>query len=257
MRGRASRSRLLLVAALLAAACGPARVAPRVPASAVTVEALRARLEERRAAVVSLRARARLKAGLAGVWSRQAILVQRPAAIRIDVLSPFGLALAVGTEGRTLWAFPPQQGARYEGPATDANLARLLGAPLDVADLVDVLLGVPPAREPFGPPGLERDGAEWVLTLPYRGGFQEVRFAADTLDVTRIEERRDAGGTQRVGFADYADGFARRLELAGEGGQTATIVFDQVEPNVPIDAAVFVPPPARRVLPLEQAGAPS
>jgi hypothetical protein len=223
----------------------------------VSVEELHARLEVRRTEVSSLRARARLRSGMAGVWTRQAILVQRPSAIRIDVLSPFGLALAVGTEGRTLWAFPPQQGARFEGPATRENLARLIGTPLDVTDLVDVLLGVPPMREPFGPPGLERDGAEYVLTLPFRGGFQEVRFAADTLQVTRIEERRDEGGTMRVTFADYANGFAHRLDLVGERGLAASIAFDDVEPNAIIDGAVFVPPPAVRVLPLENAGAAS
>jgi hypothetical protein len=228
-----------------------------VPAREASIEELQTRLEARRAAVISLRARARLRSGMAGVWTRQAILVQRPSAIRIDVLSPFGLALAIGTEGRTLWAFPPQQGARFEGPATRENFGRLIGTPLEVADLVDVLLGVPPARESFGPPGLDRDGDEHVLTLPFRGGFQEIRFAVDTLEVSRIEERRDDGATMRVSFAEYADGFARRLDLVGERGLTASIAFDDVEPNATIDAAVFAPPPAARVLPLERAGAPS
>lgn len=222
-----------------------------------TVEELSRDVEARRAAVVSLRARVRLRSGVAGVWTRQAILVQRPTSVRIDVLSPFGLALAVGTEGRTLWAFPPQQGTRYEGPATRENLARLLGTPLDVADLVDVLLGVPPAREAFGAPSLERDGREYVLTVPFRGGHQEVRFAADTLVVTRIEERRDGGGTLRVAFTDYVDGFARAVDLLADGRLAASIAIDEVEPNAAIDTAVFAPPSAPRVLPLERAGAPS
>jgi len=36
---------------------------------------------------------------------------------------------------------------------------------------------------------------------PRAGGFQEIRFAVDTLQVTRIEERRDEGATMRVTFA--------------------------------------------------------
>jgi hypothetical protein len=255
VRRRALLGRVCLVVLLVASGCDGVR---RVrPARETSVEELLRDVEARRAAVVSLRARARLRSGVAGVWTRQAILVQRPSSVRIDVLSPFGLALAVGTEGRTLWAFPPQQAVRYEGAATRENLARLLGTPLEVADMVDVLLGVPPAREPFGAPSLERDGDEYVLTVPFRGGHQESRFAVDTLAVTRIEERRDAGGTLRVTFADYRDGFARTVDLLAEGGATASIAFDEVEPNVALDPAVFAPPPAGRVLPLERAGAPS
>ena len=227
------------------------------PARPTSVDELLADVAARRAAVTSLRARVRLKSGLARVWTRQAVLVQRPAAIRVDVLSPFGLALAIGTEGHTLWAFPPQQGVRYEGPATPENLARLLGTPLDVDDLVDVLLGVPPARRQTAPASLERDGDEYVLTVPYQGGTQEVRFATDTHEVTRVEERREGATPLLVRFADYENGFARALDLDAGGGMSASIVFDQVEPNVAIDATAFAPPAAPRVLPLERAGSPS
>jgi hypothetical protein len=233
-------------------------IGPRVrPVRPTTADELLADIAGRRAAVTSLRARVRLRSGIARVWTRQAVLVQRPAAIRVDVLSPFGLALAIGTEGHTLWAFPPQQGVRYEGPASPENLARLLGTPLAVDDLVDVLLGVPPARRPSAPPSLDRDGAEYVLTVPYEGGTQEVRFTTDTLEVTRIEERRDGATPLLVRFSDYEQGFARALDLDAGGGMSASIAFDQVEPNAVIDATAFAPPPAPRVLPLERAGAPS
>jgi hypothetical protein len=198
----------------------------------------------------------RLRSGLARVWTRQAVLVQRPSAIRIDVLSPFGLALALGTEGRTLWAFPPQQGVRYEGPASPANFARLLGTPLGVRDLVDVLLGVPPLRQAIGEPTLERDGAEYVLTIRYRGGSQIVRFATDSLEMTHLEERPEGASPMQVTFGDYQDGFAHALDLVGEGGVGASIAFDQIERNATIDASAFDPPAAPRVLPLERAAAP-
>ena len=203
-----------------------------------------------------MRARVRLRSGLGRVWTRQAVLVQRPSAIRIDVLSPFGLALALGTEGRTLWAFPPQQGVRYEGPASPSNVARLLGTPLGVGDLVDVLLGVPPAHQAITTPTLERAGGDWVLTVAYRGGTQLVRFTSDTLDIREVDERPDGAASVRVRFGDYADGFARALDLDGDGGVTASIAFDDVERNALIDASVFLPPPAARVLPLERATTP-
>lgn len=236
--------------------CGPLGMGALRPARPTSVDELVGGIEARRTAVTSLRARMRLRTGLARIWTRQAVLVQRPSAIRIDVLSPFGLALALGTEGRTLWAFPPQQRVRYEGPASPENFARLLGTPLGVGDLVDVLLGVPPTRQAIAPPTLDRDGGEYVLTVPYRGGSQIVRFTTDTLQMTRVEERRDGATPIHVTFADYRDGFARALDLVA-GGATASIAFDEVEPNAPIDARVFDPPPAPRILPLERAGAPS
>jgi hypothetical protein len=255
VRRRGPRSRLWLVA-LLVGATGCSFFGTRFrPVRQTSVAELLGDVAARRASLTSLRARVRLRSGLARMWTRQAVLVQRPSAIRVDVLSPFGLALALGTEGRTLWAFPPNQGVLYEGPATPANLARLLGTPLGVTDLVDVLLGVPPERQATATPTLERDGADWVLTVPYQGGTQRLRFATDTLELTRVEEQRDGGAPMRVTFGDYQDGFARALDLDG-GGVSASIAFDQVEPNAAIDATAFAPPAAPRVLPLDKAAAP-
>jgi hypothetical protein len=243
---------------LLVAGCNGFGSRALRPARQTTATELMDDLGARRAALTSLRARVRLRSGLARVWTRQAILVQRPSAIRIDVLSPFGLALALGTEGTTLWAFPPRQGVRYEGPASPANFARLVGTPLAVGDLVDVFLGVPPERRPLVPPTLERDGAEYVLTIAYAGGTQLVRFAADTLAITSVEERRDGDPTPlKVTFGDYVDGIAHALDLDGGRGSTVSVVFDEVEANAAIDPSVFGPPPAPRVLPLDRAAAPS
>src|SRR5262245_63052649 len=115
-------------------------------AGGVGPEQLLDALAARRASVTSLRARARLKAGLAGLWTRQAVLVQRPGEVRMDVMSPFGLALARGTQRDLLWAHSPSQQVRYEGEATPLNLARFLGAPVSVGARVYIQLGLPPAR---------------------------------------------------------------------------------------------------------------
>src|SRR5262249_2934954 len=72
-----------LVAVLVLAGC--ALRSPRPRLRPATAEELLAGLTARRMAVTSLRGRARLRAGLRGAWTRQAILVRRPAAIRIDV----------------------------------------------------------------------------------------------------------------------------------------------------------------------------
>ncbi len=224
---------------------------------AVTAAELLDGLAARRTAVTSLRARARLRSGLSGLWTREALLVRRPDAVRIDVLSPFGLALAVGVQGALLWAYPPREATRYEGVASAANLTRFLGAPIEVPDVVDLLLGVPPARLPVGPPALSatREG-EYRLTLPLAAGAQTIWFAGDTLAVRRAEETRDGAVALTVAFDDYRDGFPHLVDVGAGSGTGARLAYEAVEPNAPVDAALFAPPPAARVLPLEAAPSP-
>lgn len=230
---------------------GPAGVQP------TSASALLEALDARRNATTSLRARARVKAGLAGVWTREAVLVQRPESVRMDVMSPFGLALAIGTEGPILWAYPPSRGVRYEGQASAANLARFLGAPVTVPDLVDILLGVVPVRAPIAEPRLARQGEEYAVTVDFADGVQTLWFASTSLDLVRAEEARDGVVLMRVVFGDYQDGFPRAIEVAAPlAGQSASMVYDDVERNPTLDASLFAPPPAPQVLPLDGATPP-
>lgn len=251
---RARRSGWLVLVVLLAG-CSLFRAGPGPFRTGVTADALLARLQERRAAVTSLRARARLKAGLAGMWTREALIVRRPTDVRVDVLSPFGLALALGASAETLWVYPPAQGVRFEGASNPENLARFLGAPVAVTDLVDILLGVAPARQPTGEVALdivEQD--QYRLTVPFDGGVQTLWFAGDTLDLRRAEERRSDTLTLQVTFDDHEDGFPRSLAVtAPVVGSSVQLAYDTVETNPSLDASLFVPPPAPRVAPLESA----
>lgn len=235
---------------------GCALLKPRVPVVPTSASALTDTLAERRGAVTSLRARAHVRSGLARVWTREAVVVRRPSGVRIDVMSPFGLTLALGTEGSVLWAYRPGDATRYEGPASPANLARFLGTPIVVGDLVDVLLGVPPLRRVIGDPTLEltRD-RQYRLDQIVEGGEQRLWFTPDTHLLTRVEEVRDGRVAMQAAFAEYQDGFPRQLELAVPGvGAAVTLVYDTVALNAPIDDALFAPPAATRVLPLDAAG---
>jgi hypothetical protein len=221
----------------------------------VTAEELLAALSARRSAITSLRARAQIASGVARLWTREAVVVRRPSAVRIDVLSRAGLVLALGTEGASLWAYPPMQAVRYEGPASPENLARFLGAPVSVPDLVDILLGVAPQREPAGRPRVEAAGdGEYRLAVPLAEGIQTLWFATDTHRLLRAEEARAGRLVLRVAFGDYRDGFPHALEVsAPDRGAAASLTYETAEPNAEVDPALFVPPPAPRVLPLEAA----
>ena len=243
-----------LVAIVALAACAPVRSGPpSLPTGAgVTAAWLLDGLAARRSSRTSLRARARLKAGLAGLWTRQAVLVQRPSEVRMDVMSPFGLVLALGTQRNQLWAYSPSEQVRFEGDASPANLARFLGAPVSVVDLVDILLGLPPARAASRPPTLQRaPDARWLLVLPVEGGEQRVWFDQTTLEPRRTEELRNGTVVFAVSFDDYRNGFPHELDVSAPVvGSSARLAYDQVETNVPLDGTLFAPPATPRVLPL-------
>jgi len=245
-------TRWLLVGTALALSACPGRV-PVVPPTGVTASALLGGIEARRSAATSLRARARLRSGLAGVWAREAVVVRRPTSVRIDVLSPFGLALALGTDGTVLWAFPPDEGVRYEGPATPDNLSRFLGASVRVDDLVDILLGVPPARSPVSAPVLRRpEQSLYRVDLSHAGGLQTLWFASDTLELRRAEEWLAEELLLRVRFDDYRDAFPYAIDVeAPRTGVEANLRYVEVELNAVVDPAVFAPPPAPRALPID------
>src|SRR5258705_124202 len=84
---------------------------------------------------------------------------------------------------------PPARRTRWDGEATPANLTRFLGAPIAVADVVDILLGTPPARTAAGRPTVTTTAErEYRLGVPLADGQQTVWFAGDTLAVVRAEE---------------------------------------------------------------------
>jgi hypothetical protein len=96
--------------------------------------------------------RAELRVRLAGpelrARTRALVAFRRPDALRVEIPGPAGARLvAVARGGRLLAVFPAER-AVFAGPATAADLERLLGIALEPGEVMDVLLGTPPARVP-------------------------------------------------------------------------------------------------------------
>jgi len=240
---------LLIVASLALAGCpGPVRLPP--PSIPLDATRLLADLDTQRATVGSMRARARLRSGVAGMWAREALVVARPRSVRVDVLSPFGLALALGTDGSLLWVFPPSEGVRYEGPATPENLARFLGAPVAIEDLVDILLGVPPRRVPTGPVTVVWNADAWRVDVPHAAGVQVLVVDATTRDVLEaIERSHEDVGEVRVRFSDHREGFPYSIDVIAPALDVeARLRYGDLEYNPVVAPDVFRGPmtvPAR------------
>lgn len=210
-----------LIACALAAACAPARplqrpteVLPRVSEAASAGEAralLKQREEEARILFDALRAapRPRTVSGDAKAFvdaprsgGRYPLFfaVQAPGSLRLDALSPLGdpAVVLVTHEGR-VGLYDVRENTYFRGAATAKNLARLLPAELDAAELVTLLTGGAPQLAGALPVEVrEEEGARWLVTstLPVgtttlRGERQEVRLG-DGLRV--LELRRLAAG---------------------------------------------------------------
>lgn len=275
--GRVGRSPALALALLVAglAGCLPRwRAAPPVPPRPAHVAALLAGLEARREALGALRAR--IRARYEGPGGRQAVraavAARRPASLRLDFLSPFGVALAAATtDGGSLWVMAPGQGVRYEGRADPKSLGRLLHIRLAPADAVEILLGQPPLRVAAGDgelgyePGGGGGGAgRFRVRLPLGdGGLEALWFdGASHLPVGVTELDSEGRVVLRAEFAEYAPAprnpaaalvFPRRVvvETPPEGVRLE-ISYEHVELNPHLPTRLFAPPPAARVAGLEE-----
>lgn len=224
--------------------------------------------------VRSLRAEARVdQRGAQGrVRGTVLMFVQRPDKVRFDVMTQFGPAAILTSDGAQ-FAFDDQREGRFiTGPTCPANIARLLNVPLSVEQTTLLLLG--------GTPLIAHDRAAltWVdepglyrITLSVRaGGRQEIDFGLDERDRELAPERQRLrllrseiyGAEGKTRWRARYDDF-KPLPLAGEpsttpfevhieqpqAGHDTLIRFKQISLNtdVPADAFQQTPRPGLTV----------
>jgi hypothetical protein len=215
IRAAAPHSRfapLLLLAAMLvfpgcAAVAPPAPqlTAPAPASEAAQVSAMTARLAERDRALTSMQTAAIMEftAPDRHVKARENITVSRPSSLRVEAMSPFGVALVVATHGGQLEIFEPSKNKLIRAAANAATLDRFVQIPMAPADAVTLLLGIAP--------GIEQIAA----TAP-------IAITSENLDANRtsamtVAAWRDASGaTRELGFADGKLAMVRRRAAAGQ-----------------------------------------
>jgi hypothetical protein len=108
---------------------------------------------------------ARLRVSLDGpelrARSRALVAFLRPDALRIEIPGPGGARLLAVARNRSLAAVFPADRAVFRGAATAAELEALLGVGLEPAEVMDLLLGLPPRR-------LRASRVRWGPSLPRR-----------------------------------------------------------------------------------------
>jgi hypothetical protein len=131
--------------------------------------------------------------------------------LRAEVLGIFGQpVMTVAAAGERLSAYVPGEKKFYTGPASSANLYRLVRVPLDLADLVRfVFYDVPLLPFPSGAVQVDEgyyrldrhaaDGRQQELSFDNRQRLRRVRYVAGEDEVlsVRFDDIRDEDGLPR------------------------------------------------------------
>lgn len=130
---------------------------------------------------------ARLRVSLRGPQARgrASVLIafRRPDDLRVEVPGPIGPRLTIVARGDRLFASFPQDRAYWEGEATAQGLEALLGVALTPSEVMDLLVGVPPASV--------RDyRVSWGASLPRK----LTASLADGARLTVVVEEAEVGG---------------------------------------------------------------
>jgi outer membrane lipoprotein-sorting protein len=234
------------------------------PPAPVSAERLLASIDERAAALRTFRALAQMhyvgpKESLA---IKEVIAIRRPDHLRIEMMSPFGVALQIATDGQRLFAYHHGERTFYGGRASAENLARFTRLDLELAEVIDMLIGLPPARERRGAPSIvfERPQGWWKVTSDLvRGGTLVLWFDPESLLAMRASE------IERGGIVRYVAQYAQYETMAGVAlprdvrfevpGQQAKIDlrYSNVSVNAELDSSLFAfdPPPGAKIVDLD------
>ncbi|CAG0951426.1 hypothetical protein MYXO_00223 [Myxococcaceae bacterium] len=266
---RASLLAIVLAAGLGACATAPTRPPrPTATGAAVdpaTAESLLGRMRSAAGERQSLRGVAQLSFdGAAGsVRSKQAIVVELPGKLRIEVLGFLSQALAVlVTDGQEFELFKAEDRSRRRGEVYPGLLMEVGQIDLTPEEGAALLLGSPPEMPDLrlaSAVGLS-DGGVGLDRVDSRGVLRErLDFAADGR-VQRVERYEvNQRLVWSVDYRDYRDAggidFAHTLVLWFPSSQTTVeLVFKQVELNPTLPSGVFTLQRASRLEPAGEAG---
>jgi outer membrane lipoprotein-sorting protein len=253
------RAPLRTFALVFAAACafaGCATLRARLPTatsiepSAVSADDLLRIVDERSASLHTFRALAQMhyvgpKDSLA---VKQIVVVARPNRLRIEMMSAFGVVLQVASDGEVISAYHRGERTFYHGRATAENLSRFTRLALDLRDIADLLVGLPPERTRVGHPSLtfERPLGWWkVSTALEGGGTLAIWFEPDSLLPVRALEA-DAQGTALyiASYEAYSQVAGRqiasdvRFEAPAEGTKI-DLRYSNITVNAELPASLF------------------
>jgi hypothetical protein len=139
--------------------------------------------------------------------AREELTARRPASLRVDAVSPLGVALIVVAGDAQIAVFNPSNNTLMRGAANATTLARFTRIPLAPAQAVPLLLGLVPDNSILAaiPSKSWTDGEMRILSYTRTGAANyELGFRDGQLALVRA---RDASGqvNYEVYYGDYRD----------------------------------------------------
>jgi Domain of unknown function (DUF4292) len=242
----------------------PPPVTAEAPIKPVSAETLLADLDTRSAAIHSFRALAEMRyVGPSDkLAAKEVIVVERPNRLRIEMMSAFGVALQIASDGEQVSAYHRGEQTYYHGRATIENLVRFTRLDLTLPEIVDLVMGLPPHAARIGRPtfAFERPLSLWRVTtaLADHGAFT-VWFDPERLLPARAIEV-DPGGqiAYDATFADYrpVSGVevprTVRFDLP-EQDRKIELKYSDVSLNAELAPGLFFfpPPPGAKIVDLD------
>ena len=201
--------------------------------------------------------------------ARENLLIQRPANIRVEVMSAAGVVLVVATDGGQTAVFDPAKGLLMRGPATAATLERYARIPLPPQAAVRLLLGLvpdgsalasPPASMTL--PGPHSDNQTILVYREPDGVTDEIGIGADRKLASVTEKLADGRVSYRVAYGDWREagkGIETPCSIKAEFPRTgAKVAFTYenptADPRIPGGAFVLAPSGVTKTMSLGMAG---
>lgn len=143
------------------------------------------------------------------------MLLQRPDRVRFDVMTQFGPAAVLTSDGNEFALTDLRENRFFVGPSCAENIERLLGLPLEGADVARFLLGETPLIEASSEDVVctggryvvtrrAEDGVTQTLSFEVRRGDEEVAPSEQRLRLRGTEVFRADGTLEwRVHFDDH------------------------------------------------------
>jgi len=162
---------------------------------------------DRRLACVQSPAVMEYTAGDQHVKAKEDIVAKRPGNLRVEAMSPFGVALLLAAQGPELTIFEPGKNRFMRGHADSDTLYKYVRIPMAPTDAVGLLMGLAPPAFELGnsPDSVSKDGAMLVATFGNSAaGTHQLGFSDGNLAMVR-ETGADGSINYEVRYSDYHD----------------------------------------------------
>jgi outer membrane lipoprotein-sorting protein len=250
-----------LAAALVLTMAGCAAQQSSIPSPAPPVPNAASSLAERGRLLTSLQTPVIMEySGPSGHFkAREQLIVRRPASLRVEAMSPLGIALIVAADDTQIAVFNPSNNTLMRGAASATTLARFTQIPMAPVQAVQLLLGLAPDNSILAtaPSASRTEGEMEVLSYAGAGAANyELGFSGGQLALVRA---RDTAGQviYEVNYSDYRDIGAMKFPFEIEArflANATTIKLHYLNPSIDHQIAdstfVLSPGPGTRLIDL-------